>query len=105
MKFSKMCGPLQVYVLLCLISLILQVHVMYTNSSWKKIYNQKLNIITSLIFNFVIFVFWGKILNSLCMTNNNTIAWMLIFAPIIFGMVSVVLVMGIDTVKNIENRM
>ena len=45
MQFSKMCGPLQVYVIICLISFLLQLHNMYTTQSFSWVNSHKVHLL------------------------------------------------------------
>jgi hypothetical protein len=86
MKFGEMCGPLQLYVLICLISLVLQLHNTYTTKSLSWVNQNKTAILIAIVFNFVLFVFWGRVILSLCKTNNKGMAWILIFAPVVMSL-------------------
>ncbi len=91
MQFSKMCGPLQVYVIICLISLLLQLHNMYTTQSFSWVNSHKVHLLLTAVFNIGLFLFWGTIINSLCLTNNRRTAWVLIFAPLVLALVTTAL--------------
>ena len=91
MQFSKMCGPLQVYVIICLISLLLQLHHMYTKQTFWWVNSHKVHLLLTAVFNIGLFLFWGTIINSLCLTNNRRTAWVLIFAPLVLAVVTTAL--------------
>tara|TARA_B110001469_G_C9575641_1_gene285477 strand:- start:699 stop:1028 length:330 start_codon:yes stop_codon:yes gene_type:complete len=101
MKFATMCGPLQVYVLICLISLLIQLHNTYTKRTFSWVTNNKVKILIAFIFNFTLFVFWGRIINSLCMSQNKGMAWVLIFAPLILTLFTTLLVLGGDVLYKV----
>ena len=86
MNFGSMCSPLQVYVLICLVSFILQLHATYTSKPWSWVNRNKLSLFMSFVFNLVIFVFWGKVIHSLCLTKDKDLAWILIFAPVVLAL-------------------
>lgn len=88
MKFAKMCGPLQLYVLMCLISFLIQLHNLYTTKSFSWVNAHKVHLLLTLVFNFVVFVLWGRVINSLCMTQNKMIAWILLFFPLFIALVT-----------------
>jgi hypothetical protein len=89
-----MCSPLQVYVLICLISFILQLHTTYASKPWSWVNKHKLSLFLSFVFNLVIFVFWGKVIHSLCLTKDKDLAWILIFAPIVLALFTSVLMLS-----------
>ena len=86
MNFENMCAPLQVYVLICLLSFILQLHATYSSKPWSWVNRNKLTLFLSFVFNLVVFVFWGKVIQSLCLTKDKDLAWILIFAPIVLAL-------------------
>jgi uncharacterized protein with PQ loop repeat len=86
MNFGTMCAPLQVYVLICLLSFILQLHATYSSKPWSWVNRNKLTLFLSFVFNLVVFVFWGKVIQSLCLTKDKDLAWILIFAPIVLAL-------------------
>ena len=88
MKFAKMCGPLQLYVLMCLISFLIQLHNLYTTKSFSWINSHKIHLVLTLIFNIVVFIVWGRVLNSLCMTQNKDLAWILLFFPLFIALIT-----------------
>ena len=94
MNFENMCAPLQVYVLICLLSFILQLHATYTSKPWSWVNRNKLSLFLSFVFNLVIFVFWGKVIHSLCLTKDKDLAWILIFAPIVLALFMTVLMLS-----------
>lgn len=98
-----MCGPLQVYILICLISFIIQIHHTYTQRSWSWVNRNKISIFLGLLFNLVVFLFWGKVINSLCISNNKNIAWILIFAPLALSLFISALLIGGYLIEKVDH--
>ena len=83
-----MCDPLQLYVFICLISFLIQIYNTYTIRTFSWIKSHKLHLIISFLFNFILFIIWGRVINSLCKTDNKMISWILIFFPIFMALLT-----------------
>jgi len=104
MNFENMCAPLQVYVLICLLSFILQLHATYSSKPWSWVNSNKLTLFLSFVFNLVVFVFWGKVIQSLCLTKDKDLAWILIFAPIALAIFTSVLMLSGMVVEKVGDE-
>ena len=93
MKFSEYCGPLQVYIIMAIIGITLQIYHTYTKQHWSWVNKNKLVLFLSLIMNIIIFLFMSSIINAICKTNK-TLAWMFIFFPLVLVGIMIILLTG-----------
>mgnify|MGYP001174766330 CR=1 FL=1 len=91
MKFSELCGPLQIYIVLSLLGFLLQLYNVYITRNMSWIRKNLTFLVISVIMTLVVFVFWGRVIHSLCETKNRELAWILIFFPFVMLILYIIL--------------
>lgn len=93
MNFTSACGPLQFYIVISMISVIIQIYMTYTTKKWTWVNEHKMAIFGAAVFNIIVFILYGTIINTLCKSNKN-MAWLLIFMPFVLAFIAIILVLS-----------
>jgi len=91
-SLNNMCAPLQVYIVISIISVITFVVNTLTGAQIKNIYNPGANFIQkdsvkniylALLIKILFLVLYGYLLQVLCNNNLDKVAWIIMFMPFI----------------------
>jgi len=93
MNLLNYCGPLQFYIFISVFAVILQFYHTYSKQSWSWVNKNKIIIFLSLIVSIITFLFFAKVIETLC-KSNKTLAWIYVLFPLFIVGIIIVLLTG-----------